>query len=97
MTRSKTIKIRLTEAEHRRLKALAGKQGVSALLRTRALGPDRRERKLELLGLLTELARVRNLMACVAKNSVRRPPADQVLIVAQLVTVERELIKLRPG
>jgi mobilization protein NikA len=97
MTKSKTIKLRLTEGEHRRLKALAGKRGVSGLLRMCALGPDRTQRKSERLGLIAELARIRNLLVHIAQNSVRRPPVDQVMIVSQLVTMERELTRLNPA
>ena len=95
MTRSKTIKVRLTEVEYRRLKTLAGKRGVSALLRTRALGPDRQEQKSERLVLIAELGRIRNLLVHVARNSARRPPVEQVVIVSQLITLERDLTKLR--
>lgn len=94
MTRTKTIKVRLTEVENRRLKACAGKQGVSALLRSCALGPDRKERRSERFGIIAELARIRNLLVQIAQNSLRRPPVDQVMIVSQLVTVERELSKI---
>jgi hypothetical protein len=94
MTRTKTIKVRLTEGEHRRLKTLAGKRGVSLLLRTSALGPDRKERKSEHFGIIAELARIRNLLIQIAQNSVRHPPVDQVWLVSQLVTVERELLRI---
>ena len=96
MTRSKTIKMRLSEGELRRLKVLAGRRGVSSLLRMRALGPDRQQRKLERLGFIAELARIRNLLVHIAQNSARRPPVDRILILSQLVTVERELTQLRP-
>lgn len=95
MTRTKTVKVRLTEAEHRRLKALAGKRGVSALLRIRALGPDTREEKTERLTILAELARARNLLNQIARHSQRQQPTGQIEIVARLICVERELSKIK--
>jgi hypothetical protein len=94
MTRTKITKVRLTEDEHRRLKASAGKRGVSAFLRLCALGKDQREQKSEALRVVAELARIRNLLVLVAQNSVRRPSLDQILIVSQLVNVERELSRI---
>jgi len=91
MNRSKIIKVRVTQGEHQHLKSLAGKGGVSALLRASALADTRCQE----LQIVAELARVRNLLAQIAQNSIRQPPLDQILIVSQLVTVERELSKLR--
>lgn len=93
MTRSKSIKIRLTEEEHRKLRKLAGARGLSALLRRRALGPDRRQEHSERFAVLSALARARNLLSQIAHDSERRPLPDQLHIVVQLVAVERELSK----
>ena len=88
MNRTKSTKIRLTENEHRQLKARAGARGVSALLRIQALGPDRRG---EQFAFIAELARARNLLNQIARNSERRMPSEQIQIVAQLIAVERQL------
>lgn len=89
--RTKTVKVRLTEDEHRQLKALARKGGVSAHLRNSALKNDYRKE----LSVVAAIARARNLLVQIAQNSARRPEVDQVLIVSQLVTVERSLSKFR--
>lgn len=94
MTRTRNIKIRLTDGEHRRLKALAGNRGVSAFLRIRSLGTDERQEKSERLILVTELARARNLLNQIARNSERYRPTQQIEIVARLICVEREFSKL---
>ena len=88
--RTKTVKVRLTDDELRRLKALARKGGVSAHLRNSALKNDYRKE----LGVVAGLARIRNLLVQIAQNSVSRPPVEQILIVSQLVTVEREVSKI---
>lgn len=95
MTRTKNIRIRLTDEEHRRLKALAGARGISALLRHRALGPDRQQVQSERLRVVAELARARNLLAQIARNSERRRPTEQIQIVAELIAVERQLLKFK--
>ena len=97
MTRSKTLKLRLTEAEHRRLKALAGKRGVSMFLRTCALGPDKRQKKSERLALVAELARTRNLLNQIARHCGRQEPINQMEILVRLICVEREVTKLTPA
>jgi len=94
MTRTKITKIRLTEDERRRLKTLAGKRGVSAFLRLCALGKNQREQKSETLRVVAELARIRNLLVQVARDSVRRPALDQISIVSQLINVERQLTRI---
>src|SRR5436189_196455 len=71
MSRTKSIKIRLTDNEHQRLKARAGARGVSALLRIQALRPDRRQKQREQFALIAELARARNLLHQIARNSER--------------------------
>jgi len=96
MNRGKTIQIRLTDIEHRRLKSLAGKRGISALLRASALGPDRQQKISERLGLIAELARIRNLLVHIAQSAARESDLDRAMIVGQLVTVERELARLNP-
>jgi len=88
MNRTKSIKIRLTDNEHRQLKARAGVRGVSALLRIQALGPDRRG---EQFALIAELARARILLNQIARNCERLNPSEQIQIVAQLIAVERQL------
>lgn len=95
MTRTKNIKFRVTEAEHRRLKALAGARGVSAFLRRRALGPDRHQEKIERLAVLRNLTMARNTLNQIARISERRPPVDQLQIVLQLVAVERTLLNFK--
>jgi hypothetical protein len=87
--RTKIVKVRLSEDEHRRLKALARKGGVSAHLRNSALRNDYRKE----LSVVAALTRARNLLVQIAQNSARRPAIEQVLIVSQLVTVERALTK----
>ena len=91
MNRTKSIKIRLTDNEHRQLKARAGARGVSALLRIQALGPDRQQERREQFSLVAELARARNLLNQIARNSERRMPSQQIEIVSQLIAVERQL------
>lgn len=95
VNRNKSIKIRLTDGELRQLKTRAGARGVSALLRRRALGPDRRQQQMERLTVLGEFARVRNLLNQIARNSEHQSPAAQVQILAQLMAVERQLPILR--
>jgi Trp operon repressor len=95
MTRTKSIKIRLTDDEHQQLKSLAGARGISALLRRRALGPDRRQVQSERLKIVAELARARNLLNQIARNSERHTPPEQIQIVAQLLAVERQLSKFK--
>ena len=97
MTRTKTIKIRLSDEEHRCVKALAGKRGISALLRIRALGPDERQEKTDRLIVVAELARTRNTLNQIARDVERREPTAQIEIVARLVCVERELSKIKPA
>ena len=75
MNRTKCIKIRLTDNEHRQLKARAGARGVSSLLRIQALGPDRRQKQREQFALIAELARARNLLNQIARNFERRMPS----------------------
>lgn len=89
MNRTQTIQIRLTPDELRRLKSLARRGGVSSYLRKSGLKNDYRKD----LSVIAALARVRNLLVQIAQNSSRRPVMDQVLIVSQLVTVERTLTK----
>ena len=89
--RTKTVKVRLTDEELRKLKALARKGGVSAHLRNSALRNDYRKE----LSVVASLARARNLLMEIAKNSSNRPDLEQILIVSQLVTVERGLSKFR--
>jgi hypothetical protein len=96
MTRTKSIKIRLTDEEYRRLKSIAGAHGVSALLRIRALGPDQRQAQNEKLIMLAEMARVRNVLSQIAQSSARVPWEEQIQIVAQLISVERTLTRLKP-
>jgi hypothetical protein len=95
MTRTKNIRIRLTDQEHQHLKKLAGARGVSALLRTGALGIDQQQEQTERLRVVAELARARNLLNQIARNSERRTPPDQIQIVAQLIAVERQLSKFK--
>jgi len=95
MTRTKSIKIRLTSDEHRRLKALAGARGISALLRRCALGPDRRQVQNERLRVVAELARAGNLLNQIARHFERRMPSDQIQIVSQLIAVERQLSRFK--
>jgi len=94
MRRTKSIKIWLTDAEHERLKKLARRRGISALLRARALNGDRRE-EADRLSIVAELARARNFLCQIARNSERRPPLEQIQIVAQLIAVERQLSSFR--
>lgn len=94
MKRTKSIKIRLTNDELRQLKACAGPRGVSALLRVRALGPDRRQMQTERLAVLAEFTRARNLLNHIARNSERQPPLAVIEIVTQLMAVERQLSNL---
>lgn len=95
MNRNKSIKIRLTEDEFSRLKTAAGKRGISALLRRRALGQRREQERIEQLAVLTELARVRNLLTQIARECGRRALPEQIQIVVQLIAVERQLSKFK--
>ncbi len=95
MTRTKNIKIRLTDDEFQRLKRCAGKRGVSALLRNRALGPDQRQVQSEKFAVLAELARSRNLLNEIARCCRRQPPLAVIEIVSQLIAVERQLSNLK--
>jgi hypothetical protein len=96
MKRTKVIKLRLTETEHRALKGLAGKKTVSAFLRQQALGVDVATDQTERLRLIGEIARVRNLLVYIGRLSAVRPPLQQIAIASQLVTVERALLRLTP-
>jgi flagellar biosynthesis/type III secretory pathway protein FliH len=91
MTRTKNIKIRLTEDEFQRLKRRAGKRGVSALLRNRALGPDTRQIQSEKFAVLAEFTRARNLLNQIARSCQRQLPLAVIEIVSQLIAVERQL------
>jgi hypothetical protein len=91
MNRTKSIKVRLTDDELRQLKAAAGSRGISALLRRRALGLNEQQERIDGLPVLAELTRARNLLNQIARSSERRPPPEQIQIVAQLITVERQL------
>jgi hypothetical protein len=95
MTRTKSIKIRLTEDELRRLKASAGKRGVSSFLRVRALGPDQHQVQSDRLAVLAEFARARNLLNQIARNFQRQPPLTVIEIVSQLIAVERQISNLK--
>ena len=95
MNRNKSIKIRLTDDELRQLKTRAGARGVSALLRRRALGPDRQQEQKERLIVIAELARARNLLNQIARNSQRQSPATQIQVVSQLLAVERQLSRFK--
>jgi hypothetical protein len=68
MNRTKSINIRLSEDELRRLKRSAGKRGVSALLRTKTLGPDQRQIQTGKFAVVAELARSRNLLNQIARG-----------------------------
>ena len=95
MTRTKNIKIRLTEDEFQRLKRRAGKRGISALLRNRALGPDTRQVQSEKFAVLAEFTRARNLLNQIARSCQRQPPLALAEIVAHLIAVERQLSTLK--
>ena len=95
MKRTKSIKIRLTPGELWRLKGTAGRRGVSALLRARALGPDPRQMQKERLAFLAEFARARNTLNQIARNSQRQPPLALIEIVSHLIAVERQLSTLK--
>jgi hypothetical protein len=95
MKRTKNLKIRLTEDEFQRLKRRAGKRGVSALLRNRALGPDRRQVQAEKFAVLAESARARNVLNQIARSCQRQPPVAVIEIVSQLIVVERQLSTLK--
>ena len=95
MKRTKSINIRLTSEELRRLKICAGTRGVSALLRVRALGPDRRQKQAERLAVLSEFTRTRNLLNQIARNSQRQTPLAAIEIVSHLIAVERQLSNLK--
>ena len=95
MKRNKSIKIRLSEDELRQLKRSAGKRGVSALLRTKALGPDQRQVQTEKFAVVAELARCRNLLNQIARGCRRQPPLTLMEIISQLIAVERQLSNLQ--
>jgi len=89
MTRNKTIKIRLTEAEHRRFEnprprpwgfGLPSDSGTWARPATEANRSPR---------FALRTGGIRNLLNQVARNSERRPVPEQIQIVAQLISVER--------
>lgn len=96
MKRTKSIKIRLTPGELWRLKATAGRRGVSALLRVRALGPDPRQMQTERLAFIAEFARARNAIVQLARNCQRQPPLALIEIISHLIAVERQLSNLKP-
>jgi hypothetical protein len=95
MKRTKSIKIRLSEDELKQLKRSAKARGVSALLRVRALGPDRRQTQSEKFAVLAELTRSRNLLNQIARNCQRLPPLALAEIISQLIAVERQLLSLK--
>lgn len=95
MTRTKNIKIRLTEDELQRLKRRAGKRGVSALLREGALGPDPRQIQSEKFAVLAEFTRARNLLNQIARSCQRQPPVAVMEVVTHLIAVERQLSTLK--
>ncbi len=94
MTRTKTIQIRLTNAEYRKLKLEAGTRGLSALVRLRALGPDRKAEENERLHIVAEVARTRNILNQLARRCATLSGPDQVMMLSQLVAVERQIRKL---
>ncbi|HMJ88172.1 MAG TPA: hypothetical protein VK530_00065 [Candidatus Acidoferrum sp.] len=94
MTRNKTIRLRLSEDELGKLKSIAGKRGVSSLLRLSALALNHREQQAERLRLIGEVARIRNTLANVARTFELRPLLDQLHIVSRLIAIERELARL---
>ena len=94
MTLTKSIKVRLTDAEHQTIKAKAGAQGISTFVRIRVLGADQRHDQKERLLILAELSRARTILNHIAQNSLSRPPVEQVHIMTQLCSLERELSKL---
>lgn len=95
MTRTKSIKIRLSEEELSQLKRAAGKRGVSALLRRQALGMCREQERIGQLGVLAELVRARNLLSQIARDCQRRALPEQIQIVFRLIAVERQLSKFK--
>lgn len=97
MIRNKSIKIRLTDGEHQRLKTLAGRRGISALLRVRALGIDQRQEQFQRLTVIAELARARNVLNQIARSCERRPLMERIEILAQLIRVERQLSTFKPS
>ena len=97
LPRTKSIKVRLTDGEHHRLKTLAGKRGISALLRVRALGIDQREEQIQRLTVVAELARARNALNQIARSCERRPTVELIEMLAQLIRIERQLSTLKPS
>jgi hypothetical protein len=95
MKRTRNIKIRLTEDEYQRLKRRAGKRGVSALLRRRGLGPDKRQRQADKFAVLAGFNRARNLLNQIARRCQQQPPLAVLEIVSQLIAVERQLSNLK--
>lgn len=95
MKRTRNIKIRLTEDEYRRLKSRAGKRGISALLRRRALGTDPRQADADKLAVLAGFTRARNLLNQIVQNCRHHPPLALVEIIAHLITIERQLSILK--
>ena len=95
MKRTKSINIRLSEDELRRLKRMAGTRRVSAMLRTRALGPDRRQIQAEKFAVLAEFTRARNALNQIARKSHWQTPLALIEIVSHLIAVERQLSNLK--
>lgn len=60
-------------------------------MRVRALGFDAPQENRELLMVVAELARARNILNQIARNSERRPLLEQIQIVTALLGVERSL------
>ena len=91
MTRTKSIKIRVTAEEYGLLKAIAGSRGISALLRNRALKGKSQNDRIERRAVVAELARMRNTLSLIGRYCERCSLPDQIQIVIHLCAVERAL------
>lgn len=101
--RTRTIKVRATDAEHAALRARCPRPHLAAWMRETALGvaPSRASREAPPAtdpALLRQLAGAGNLLNQIARAVHRGEwgPADRVQVLAALVAVERALGEHRP-
>lgn len=105
--RDRTLKVRVTEVEHKQLLTNAGDQPLAEWLRETGLGqqpqqPKRRARRLPPPpdvdpALLRELVAQGNNLNQIARllNSAEWGPMDRVQIIARLAAIEAELTRIR--
>ncbi len=99
--RSKVIKVRVSDAEHRRLQSLATRPELARWMREHCLGADTRRRRGDPPpadpAWLRQLAGIGNNLNQIARrlNAGDWGPADRLQVIAALSSVERSLDALR--